>query len=174
MNYDFLVGKIVGAHGVKGQIKIRPSSNNPRILLKLKSVRLQDEKNSELVVIRNIKSIEFDRKMFFVKMAECDSRNDAEKLIGLEVYTQKDQLAKLDKDEWWIKDLVGLSVFGKSGEKLGTISNIFGEKGEWIEVSLLEPEGKTVLIPFVKELVPVVDIAQGRLEINTEIQGLLD
>lgn len=172
-NYDFPVGKIVGAHGVKGQIKIRPSSNNPGIYLKLKSVLLEDEKKSERGT-QTIKSIEFDRKMFFVKFAECNSRNDAEKLIGLSVYTQKSQLAKLGEDEWWVNDLLGLSVFAKSGEKLGTISNVFGDRGEWIEVSLLAPEGKAVLIPFVKELVPVVDMADKRVEINTEVQGLLD
>lgn len=172
-NYDCQVGKIVGAHGVRGQVKIRPSSNNPRLFLDLKSVRLESQKTDPDRKME-IQNIDFDRKMFFVKLKECDTRNDAEALVGWVVYTQKNQLQKLDRDEWWISDLVGLSVYARDGEKLGLVSNVFGDQGEWLEISLDEKAGKTALIPFVKEIVPVVDTALGRVEINTEIQGLLD
>lgn len=172
-NYDCQVGKIVGAHGVRGHVKVRPSSNNPRLFLALKSVRLQNQKNN-IDQKMEIQNIDFDRKMFFVKLKECDTRNDAEALVGFEVYTQKNQLQKLNQDEWWISDLVGLGVYAKTGEKLGCVSNVYGDQGEWLEISLDEKEGKTALIPFVKEIVPVVDTTLGRVEINTEIQGLLD
>lgn len=172
-NYDCQVGKIVGAHGVRGHVKIRPSSNNPRLFLDLKSVRLQNQKNN-IDQKMDIQNIDFDRKLFFVKLKECNTRNDAEALIGFDVYTQKNQLQKLNQDEWWIADLVGLSVYAKTGEKLGLVSNVFGDQGEWLEISLDEKDGKTALIPFVKEIVPVVDTTLGRVEINTEIQGLLD
>lgn len=172
-NFDCQVGKIVGAHGVRGHIKIRPSSNNPRLFLSLRSVLLQKQKSDDKKKM-DIQNIDFERKMFFVKLKECDTRNDAEALVGLDVYTQKIQLQKLNHDEWWISDLIGLSVYSKTGEKLGLVSNVFGDQGEWLEISLDNKEGKTALIPFVKEIVPVVDTAQGRVEINTEIQGLLD
>ncbi len=172
-NYDFQVGQIVGAHGIKGQVKIRPSSNNPRLFSELKTVLLQNQKNESSTKM-GIQNIEFDRKMFFVKLTECNTRNDAEALVGFQVYTQKKQLQNLNQDEWWIKDLVGLFVYAKTGEKLGAVLNVFGEQGEWLEISLDAKEGKTALIPFVKEIVPVVDTALGRVEINTDIQGLLD
>lgn len=172
-NYDCQVGKIVGAHGVRGHLKVRPSSNNPRLFLDLKSVLLQNQKTGTDKKLE-IQSIDFDRKMFFVKLKDCNTRNDAESLVGSLVYTQKNQLQKLDSDEWWISDLVGLSVYAKTGEKIGVVSNVFGDQGEWLEISLDEKEGKTALIPFVKEIVPVVDTTLGRVEINTEIQGLLD
>jgi len=171
--YDCEVGKIVGAHGIRGQFKIRPSSNNARLFLELKTVMLQDQK-SESSKKMDIAKIDFDRKMFLVKLKGCDTRNDAEALVGLQVYTQKNQLQNLNQDEWWISDLVGLSVFAKTGEKLGSVLNVFGEQGEWLEISLDQKEGKTALIPFVKEIVPVVDTVQNRVEINTDIQGLLD
>ncbi len=171
--YNFMVGTIIGVHGIQGQLKLRPNSNNPRLFLKIESIVLEDPKKQERKN-QNIKSIEFDRKMFFVKLDECNTRNDAEALVGYVMYTQKHQLCELDNDEWWVRDLVGLPVFAKTGEKVGEVLNVLGEKGEWLEVSLLEKEGKTALIPFVKELVPLVDVAGKRVEINTEVQGLLD
>jgi len=70
--------------------------------------------------------------------------------------------------------LLGLDVFSTEGEKLGTICDIIGESGEYLEMKRADPEKQdTVLIPFVKDLVPTVDIKGRRIEI-VNLPGLLD
>lgn len=168
--FDFSVGKIVGFLGLKGEIKIRPSTT-PRLVLGVDLVEVKLP--SQPAFKAGIASIRFDKKLLIVKFEGYADRTSVEHLEGAEVYTSRDQLDELDEDEWFISDLVGLTVFTTDGKEIGKVCAVVGENGELLEISKLDKPEATVLVPFVKNLVPVVDMEDKRIEV-VDLPGLLD
>lgn len=110
-----------------------------------------------------------------VKLEDISDRTQAEKLLGAIITTERKQIRDLDEDEFWMRDLLGLDVYAtEGGERLGTICDIVGESGEFLEMKRADTgKADTVLIPFVRAIVPTVDVKAGRIEI-VNLPGLLD
>jgi 16S rRNA processing protein RimM len=100
------------------------------------------------------------------------TRNEAERLNGIELYVARDKLPATDEDEYYHTDLIGLAAVTAAGEPLGKVLAIhnFGA-GDIIEIA--PPRGPTMLLPFSNAVVPAVDIAGGRvvIEVPAEIEG---
>jgi 16S rRNA processing protein RimM len=100
------------------------------------------------------------------------TRNDAEKLNGIELYVPREKLPAIDNDEYYHADLIGLTAVNAADEPLGRVVAIhnFGA-GDIIEIA--PPKGATMLLPFTNAVVPTVDIAGGRVVIDLpqEIEG---
>jgi 16S rRNA processing protein RimM len=100
------------------------------------------------------------------------TRNDAEKLNGIELYVPREKLPATDDDEYYHADLIGLAAVNAADEPLGRVVGIhnFGA-GDIIEIA--PPKGATMLLPFTNAVVPTVDIAGGRvvIELPQEIEG---
>jgi 16S rRNA processing protein RimM len=169
--FDFSVGKIVGYLGLKGEIKIRPTTNNPRLVLGIDLVEVKLP--SQPAFKAGIASIRFDKKLLIVKLEGYEDRTSVEQFDGAEIFTSRDQLDELDDDEWWISDLVGLPVYTTEGKEIGKVCSIVGENSELLEIAKLDKPDATVLVPFVKDLVPVVDMKERRIEV-VDLPGLLD
>ncbi|HEY9679475.1 MAG TPA: ribosome maturation factor RimM [Drouetiella sp.] len=168
----FPVGKVVGMHALRGYMKVKPSSNNPKLLLDVEDVQVvsPDGTIEELTV----EDIYLEKRLLFVKLKECKDRTAAEKYMDAVLSTTREQLRELDKDEWWIDDLVGLPVFTTDGAEVGTVSDIIGNNSELLEITRLGEKNKEpILVPFVEALVPLVDIEGRRVEI-VALPGLLD
>jgi len=168
----FKVGVVVGFHALNGGIKVRPNTNNFAMLLDIETVILAPLKAPEEIC--HVDSLKVDKGNLLMQLEEYPDRNSTETLIGAEVWTDKEQLAELEQDEWWIKDLVGLDVYTTDGEHVGTVFDVITGSSELLEIMKIGgTESDTKLVPFVKALVPVVDIARRRVEI-TPLPGLLD
>jgi 16S rRNA processing protein RimM len=100
------------------------------------------------------------------------SRNEAERLNGLELYVAREKLPTTDEDEYYHADLIGLAAVTTADQSLGKIVAIhnFGA-GDIVEIA--PPKGATLLLPFTNAVVPTVDIAGGRvvIELPQEIEG---
>ncbi|MGD9682717.1 MAG: ribosome maturation factor RimM [Candidatus Obscuribacterales bacterium] len=168
--FDFLIGEVVGFRGLRGEIKIRPGTNNPSLLLPVEQVEIETSGKPRQLV--GVKSIALDRRILMMILDEYPDRTAVEKLKGARLYCQASCLAPLDTDEWWVDDLIGLKAFTSKGEHIGTVCEVYGERGDFLEI-LLSDSNKKVLVPFVKEIVPLVDVKSGRLEIEA-LPGLLD
>jgi 16S rRNA processing protein RimM len=100
------------------------------------------------------------------------TREEAERLNGVELYIARDRLPATDEGEYYHADLIGLAAVDAAGKPLGTVAAIhnFGA-GDIIEIA--PPQGATLMLPFTDAVVPVVDIAGGRvvIEIPGEIEG---
>jgi 16S rRNA processing protein RimM len=165
--FTFLVGKIVGFHALGGEVKVRPSTNNPDILLGIKQVRI----GSELMRLR---SVRIDRKMLLLAFTEYGDRTAVEKFEGAELFCREDELLALSDDEFWIKDLVGLDVFTTEGEHIGKVISIIYGGNDILEIQReSDSPGKTILVPFVQDLVPLIDLKAGRVEV-INVPGLLE
>lgn len=157
------IGKIINFFGIQGEAKVG-YSNADRI------------KNVKDVIIKNkpynIEKIRFHKNYAIVKFQEIDSINDLLEIKGENVYIEKQKVQKqLEKDEYLIGDLVGLTVFDDKDDAIGIVESIATNTGNDI-LSIKPQEGKNILIPFVKELVPIVDIKNKKIIIKP-IKGLL-
>ena len=168
----FSVGRIVGFHGLSGHMKIRPSCNNANLLLDVKEVQIIFADGS--VSNRTVSEIYLDRRMLLIQLQDLTDRTSVEQFIDCSVSTTRAQLRELDKNEWWVDDLIGLPVYTTAGAAVGTVSDIIGANAELLEITRLgDKKGEPILVPFVEALVPVVDIENKRVEIN-DLPGLLD
>jgi 16S rRNA processing protein RimM len=170
---DFIVGRVIGALGLKGVLKVRLETNNPDLLSAVKTVKVSTA--SGATSNHRVDSMKYEKRHMLVKLEDIADRTQAEKLLGALITTERQQIRDLDEDEFWMRDLVGLDVYAtEGGEKLGTICDIVGESGEFLEMSCADPKkADTVLIPFVRAIVPTVDVKAGRIEI-VNLPGLLD
>ncbi len=168
--FDFPVGKIVGLLGLKGKLKVRPSTNSPEMLLAIKDVFISAETFSREATVTEIK---LEKRLLIISLEGFPDRTSVEPLEGAQLRTFREQLLELESDEWWVEDLVGLSVYITGGGKVGTVKGIIEAGSQLLEITMDDSSLESKLVPFVKELVPVVDIAGGRVEI-TDLPGLLD
>jgi 16S rRNA processing protein RimM len=168
----FPVGRIVGLQGLAGYMKVKPSSNNPTLLLDIETVQIVQPDGSARECV--VEDIYLERRMLFLKLAECIDRTDAEKYVDCSISTTRAQLRNLAENEWWVDDLIGLAVFTTDGAEVGTVSDIIGANGELLEITRLDNNKKEpILVPFVEALVPVVDMQTRRIEV-VNLPGLLD
>jgi 16S rRNA processing protein RimM len=172
IKYDINLGRIVGCHGLKGTMKVRTRFNDPDLLLTANKVLIvaKDKDN----VVASISDCRLQGDTFFLTVSECSSRTDAEAMVNADVFVSKSELPGLPEDNWWVSDLVGLPVFSTEGAELGTVLAVVGQKSELLEIKRAGQEDKdTVLVPFVRELVPLVDVAGRRIEIKM-LPGLFE
>ncbi|RTL46005.1 MAG: 16S rRNA processing protein RimM [Candidatus Melainabacteria bacterium] len=168
----FPVGKVVGMHGLRGIMKIKPSSNNPQLLLDIETVQVVLPNGT--IEEANVDTIYLEKRMLFLKLKECVDRTAAEKYLDASISTTRAQLRNLEENEWWVDDLIGLPVFTTDGVEIGTVSDIIGANSELLEIKKKDnDEAEPILVPFVEALVPVVDIIARRVEV-VALPGLLD
>ena len=175
--YEFLVGTVVGFQGLHGEVKIRPSTNNPDLLLEITRVRVVYARGLEPanpLSVLTIDSARVEKKMLLLSFEEHEDRTAVEHLEGAIMYANAEELLPLEEEEFWIKDLVGLDVFTTEGEFVGKVQSIIYGGNDLIEIRReTDPPNKTILVPFVKHLVPVVDLKSNRVEV-VNMPGLLE
>ncbi|MDZ8105948.1 MAG: ribosome maturation factor RimM [Nostoc sp. DedQUE12a] len=181
MNNDWLeIGKIVAPQGLSGELRVYPDSDFPerfevpgkRWLLRPGETEPQP---IELLAGRYVDG----KNLYVIKLAGVENRNQAEELRGCKLMVPASDRPQLGEDEYHVLDLIGLEVFMQaSGELVGTVVDIIPAGNDLLEVKLHESfasdkNQKTVLIPFVEAIAPVVDLQSGRIEI-TPPAGLLE
>jgi 16S rRNA processing protein RimM len=178
-DFDQRVGEIVTFIGLNGTMKIRPSSNNPALFLDIQNVLLKPinknlKEQPQKDIEATIKDIKLVKNFLQIQFKEYDSRTDVEHLKGFYIFTTKSQVKDLGKNEWWVNDLIGLDVYTTKGKLIGTICDAPGEHGEFLEIKKTnDSSSETVIVSFVKDLFPVVDIKSRRIEV-VDLPGLFD
>ena len=164
------VAKILNFHGIKGEAKLGYTKGREKQIELLKKV--YTKKDSDYKEL-NVTSVRFHKHFAIVKFKEFSTVNDVEEYKGCDIFLEKDEVEKnLDNDEYLISDLVGMDVFDTDDCNLGTIVAV-GENLANDILSVKDNNGKEHLVPFVKEIVPVVDLKNKRVIINN-IGGLID
>lgn len=154
-----LMGVIGAPHGVKGQVRVKSYTGDPLALGDYGPLAAKDGRTFEVSDIRPAKNV------VVVTFKGFNGRDAAEGLNGTELFVDRSQLPDdaLEDDEFFIEDLIGLSVVGVDGALFGKVTAVhnFGAD-DMIEV---QPTGggRTELFPFTQEVVPQVDLAAGQL-----------
>lgn len=162
----YRVGRIVNTHGLKGDVKIYSYTDYPERFEEIDYV--YDDEGKKYMLER----VKYHKSMPIIKLQTVDSIDDAEKMRGVTLYIDEENLRELEEDEYMISDLVGLQAFTESGNPLGEVVNVLQYTANDIYV-IHSSDGKEYLVPALKEFVPVIDIENKKMIIN-EIKGLLD
>jgi 16S rRNA processing protein RimM len=161
------VARIGAAHGVRGAVKLWTFTEDPFAVTRYGPLATKDGARAfEVAQAR-------EGKGHLVAMLKgVTTRNEAERLNGIELYVARDKLPVTEEDEYYHADLIGLAAVTTADAPLGKVIAIhnFGA-GDIIEIA--PPSGTTMLLPFTNAVVPTVDIAGGRvvIELPAEIQG---
>ncbi|MBO8230905.1 ribosome maturation factor RimM [Prochlorococcus marinus str. MU1404] len=174
-NEWLIVGLITSCHGINGQVKVKSLSDFEERFLKpgMRWLQKENEPPSNIELISGFKQP--GKEIFIVKFKGIHTRNHAEKLKKFKILVKTDKLPKLKKEEFHFLELINLEVKMVENEELkiiGKVINLDNEKNNLLVIKLLKNQ-KKVLIPFVKEIVPLVDIKHNFLIINPP-NGLLE
>lgn len=161
------VARIGAAHGVRGAVKLWTFTEDPFAVKDYGPLSTKDgARHFELTSAREAKD------HLVVTIKGVTTRNEAERLNGIELYIPREKLPATDDDEYYHADLIGLDAVTTAGELLGRVTAIhnFGA-GDIIEIA--PPSGTTILLPFSNAVVPTVDISGGRvvIELPKEVEG---
>ncbi len=181
------IGKIVAPQGLSGELRVYPVSDFPeRFEVPGKRWLLRSDDTEpqpiELLTGRYISN----KNLYVIKLAGVENCDQAEALRGCKLMVPASDRPQLGEDEYHVLDLIGLEVFMQaSGELVGTVVDIIPAGNDLLEVKLHpsftlnkqqmtnDKKQKTVLIPFVQAIAPVVDLKSNRIEI-TPPPGLLE
>ncbi len=163
------VGVISSTHGVRGEVKVYPTTDDPERFLDLEEVIL-DAGREEIPL--KIERVKFFKNMVILKFEGYDNINDIEKYKGRDLYITRDQAVELEEDEYFIADLIGMSVLTEEGEPLGILADVMPTGANDVYVVRRE-DGKELLIPAVKECILDVDVENQMMKIHV-MDGLLD
>src|ERR1700724_895430 len=161
------VARIGAAHGVRGAVKLWTFTEDPLAVKCFGPLVTKDgARQFEVTHAREAKG------HLVATLKGIATREDAERLNGLELYIAREKLPATDEDEYYHADLIGLAAVTPADEPIGRVIAIhnFGA-GDIIEVA--PPRGSTMLLPFTNAVVPTVDLAAGRvvIELPNEIAG---
>jgi 16S rRNA processing protein RimM len=153
-----LVGRVAGAFGVKGEVRITTFTADPMALVDYKTLLREDGTPGLTLTGGRVA-----KGGVVVRAKEIETREQAEAARGLRLYIPRDLLPEPeDEDEFYVTDLVGLDVVSVEGEALGRVKSVhdFGA-GDLLEVE--PPQGPSWWLPFTREAVPEVSIAERRV-----------
>lgn len=165
-----LVGQVVKPHGLKGEVKILPFSDDPHNFTLFTDLLLVDPDNHNKTLCR-VKRSRIQGKMAIVSLAEISNRDDSELQVGREVWARLDELPPLAEDEFYWQDLKGMRVACENGRELGIITDLLAAGGH--DILVITGKGQEYMIPAVKEF--MVKIDQGeRMVVVAPPPGLLE
>lgn len=163
------VGVITSPHGIQGEVKVFPTTDDINRFKKLKEVFLDTGRERVLLHVERVK---FFKGMAILKFKEFSSINEVEQYRKKDLYVSRDQAVKLEPNENFIADLIGLSVVTDQGEEFGTVKDILQTGANDVYV-IDGTDGKEYLFPSIRECILDVDLEAGKVLVHI-LDGLLD
>lgn len=162
------VGAIVTTHGIRGEVKVFPTTDDAKRFKKLKQVLLDTGKERMQLEIETVK---FFKQFVIVKFKGIDNINQIEKYKGCPLLVERSQAVRLNKDEYYIADLIGMEVYTDDAY-FGILKDVMETGANEVYIIESEEHGE-VLVPAIRQCIRNVDIENGRMEIRL-LEGLLD
>ena len=163
------VGVITSTHGIRGEVKVFPTTDDAKRFKKLKNVILDNGKEK---IDMEIASVRFFKNMVILKFKGIDDINDVEKYKKAELYVTRENAVPLKKDEYFIADLIGVEVTSDEGEALGVIDDVLQTGAN--DVYVIKKAGcQDLLVPAIKACIKEVDIENQKMIVHL-LAGLRD
>ena len=160
-----MIGKIVNVVGLKGEVKVYNYSDSDEIYSTTEAVYVGDD----LVGIENVR---LQKNMVILKLAGISDRDGAEAVRGKELFITESDLPELPEGQYYIRDLIGMTVKKENGEILGKVSDVLQNTAQDI-FEVENADGRKILIPKVDQFVLEIDKAAGEIRVRL-IEGMLD
>ena len=162
------VGVITTTHGVRGEVKVYPTTDEPERFLELDYVLLDTGRELRKLEIKNVK---FFKNLVILKFKGVDNINDIEKYKGRDLWIPREEGQELEEDEYYIADLLGMSVVLEDGQEFGTLKDVMETGAN--DVYIVETkEGEEVLLPAIKDCILDVDVENNTMTVHL-MKGLI-
>ncbi|MBO5093271.1 MAG: 16S rRNA processing protein RimM [Lachnospiraceae bacterium] len=163
------VGVITSTHGIKGEVKVFPTTDDVRRFKKCKELILDTGKEKKTL---EIESVKFFKQFAILKFKGYDTINEIEYYKGKELYVTRENAVALGQDEYFIADLIGMEVLDEEDNRVGTLTDVI-ETGANDVYCVETGEGGEILIPAIKDCILSVDPGAGRMRVHL-MPGLTD
>ena len=169
MEKYFRVGVIANTHGIRGEVKVYPTTDDINRFKKLKKCILDTGKE---YIDLNVESVKFFKNMVILKFKESNNINDIECYKGKDILVSRDNAVKLEKGEYYIADILGAKVILEDGSEFGVLEDVMqtGANDVYVVKTL---DNKEVLLPKIDECVKKLDIENKIVTVHI-MKGLLD
>ncbi|HJD40900.1 MAG TPA: ribosome maturation factor RimM [Candidatus Blautia stercoripullorum] len=160
------VGVITTTHGIRGEVKVFPTTDDPHRFEVLPSILLDTGK--ELCELE-IQRVKYFKQFVILKFKDVDDINEIEPYKGKSLYVTRDMAVPLKENEYYIGDLIGMEVFLEDGSYFGTLKDVMETGAN--DVYIVQTEDREVLIPAIKDCILKVDVEDNKMTIHL-LKGL--
>ena len=169
MNKELRVGVIVKTHGIRGEVKVYPTTDSPDRFDEVREIILKQNNHTRYLEVEKAR---YFRNLVILKFKGIDSINDVEAFRGAELYVDRKYGVPLEEGEYYIADIIGLKVITDDGNELGTVRDVL-ETGANDVYIVDAPSGKEILLPAIRQCILNVDLTQDIMTVHL-LEGLLD
>lgn len=165
------IGKIVNTHGVKGELKVLPLTDNPQRYSILRDLFID---NNGILEKYSVQSVRYHKGFVLLKLKEIQTMTEAAKFKNKFIKIDRKDAIRLPEDTYFICDIIGLQVFDAFGKELGYIESVFQTGSN--DVYVIKPQDKNkkeILIPAIKSVIKHIDIENKRMLVELP-EGLLE
>lgn len=169
MNNILQVGAVTSTHGLVGEVKVFPTTDDPKRFKKLKQVLLDTGKDMLPLEVEHVK---FFKNMVILKFKGYDRIEDIMGFKGKNLYVTRENAVRLKKDEYFIADLIGMKVYTEDEAYLGELTEVITTGANDVYTVHME-NGKDVLIPAIGQCILNVDVEHETMQVHL-LEGLLE
>lgn len=175
------VGIISSTHGIRGEVKVFPTTEDVRRFDDLKKVYLDFETKGMRGGIKKecieleINGVKYFKQFAILKFKDINDINEAEKYKGMDLYVLREDAIPLDEGEYYVSDLIGMTVSDENEKELGILSDVIqtGANDVYVVKGNLEFGGREIMIPAIKQCILSVDTENKMMKVHL-LEGLLD
>ncbi len=162
------VGVITTVHGVRGEVKVFPTTDDVNRFKKLKEVILDTGREK---ITLEIEGVKFFKQMVILKFKGIDTLDDVAKYRQAGLYVTRSNAVKLDRDEYFIADLIGVEVYDEADQLIGVLEDVIATGANDV-YTIRMTDGRELLLPAIKQCVLDVDVQGRRMKVHV-LEGLL-
>ena len=170
MEYLLQVGAILDTHGLRGEVKVFPTTDDPSRYDDLEEVELLTKEGKYIHM--EVEHVRYFKNLVIVKFKHYDNINDIEQYKKCNLYVTRENAVELDEDEYFVADLIGLTAKSDEGEELGTLTDVLTTGANDVYV-IKGADGEELLIPAIHDCVQEVNVEEGYVILHL-LPGLRD
>lgn len=162
MEAFFQIGVIASTHGVRGEVKVFPTTDDVRRFQKGMEVLLDTGDGRTPLTVEHVK---FFKQFAILKFRGIDSLDEVQRYRGKSLFVPRSQAVALQEDEYFIADLIGMEVQDEQGVRIGVLRDVLTTGANDVYVIDLD-EGRELLLPAIRECVRGVQVEEGRMQVR--------
>ena len=163
------VGAILDTHGLRGEVKVFPTTDDPGRYDYLEDVILEDKSGKQITLV--VEKVRYFKNLVIVKFKDLDNINDVEQYKKCNLYVTRENAVELEEDEYFVADLIGLTAKIDEGEELGQIKDVLTTGAN--DVYVIDTKEGELLVPAIHDCVQEVDLEAGVMTLHL-LPGLRD
>lgn len=163
------VGAILDTHGLRGEVKVFPTTDDPGRYDYLEDVILEDKSGKQITLV--VEKVRYFKNLVIVKFKDLDNINDVEQYKKCNLYVTRENAVELEEDEYFVADLIGLMAKTDEGEELGQIKDVLTTGAN--DVYVIDTKEGELLVPAIHDCVQEVDLEAGVMTLHL-LPGLRD